>query len=261
MHRYERHFQEYQGRVYHERERHYRTVCADAVGILVDSELGRRHVVESYDRDPETVFVLPFAPPTYLLNTADVNVKEKYGLPDRYLFYPAQFWEHKNHIRLIEAVARTKEGALPVKLVLAGSPKNAYRRVVSRIEELGLEGDVFILGYVPNEDLSALYRHAVATVFVSLLGPTNIPPLEAMAVGSPLIVSNVYAMPEQVGDAALLVDPMDVEDIANKIALLWGGVSLRERLIERGHARSAAWTEEQFSARLTAIIERVVGLL
>ena len=227
MHRYESHFEEYQGGVFARRERHYRSICAAAAGILVDSELGKRQVIESYGVHPEKVFVLPFAPPSYLAESGEVDVRAKYGLPEQYLFYPAQFWEHKNHLRLVEALAVAKGRGLPVKLVLAGSRKNAYDRVVSRIEALGLSQDVTILGYVPNEDMAALYRQAMATVFVSLIGPTNIPPLEAMAVGSPLIVSNIYAMPEQVGDAALLVDPNSAEDIADKIELLWVDAALR----------------------------------
>ena len=188
-----------------------------------------------------------------------MDVRAKYGLPERYLFYPAQFWDHKNHLRLVEALAIAKGRGLPVKLVLAGSRKNAYDRVVLRVEALGLSEDVTILGYVPNEDMAALYRQALATVFVSLIGPTNIPPLEAMAVGSPLIVSNVYAMPEQVGDAALLVDPNNAEDIADKIERLWVDAALRRQLVEKGLARSATWTEEHFGARLREIVRSVAG--
>ena len=128
---------------------------------------------------------------------------------------------------------------------------------VARIEELGLSDDVSILGYVPNEDIAALYRHALATVFVTQIGPTSIPPLEAMAVGSPLIVSDIYAMPEQVGDAALLVDPNSVEDIADKIERVWVDAALRRQLVEKGLARAAMWTEEHFGARLREIVADV----
>jgi glycosyltransferase involved in cell wall biosynthesis len=104
----------------------------------------------------------------------------------------------------------------------------------------------------------SLYRHAVATVFVSLIGPTNIPPLEAMFVGSPLVISNAYAMPEQVGDAALLVDAKDPGDIAAKIQRVWEDETTRKQLVEKGLARSRLWTQEEFGARLRTII---VGLV
>ncbi len=146
-----------------------------------------------------------------------------------------------------------------MKLVMTGSPRDAHDRIVCRIAELGLSEDVRILGHVPNADMAALYRNAVATVFVSLIGPTNIPPLEAMTMGSPLVVSNIYAMPELVGDAALLVDPRNADDIADKIERIWTDADLRALLAEKGLARSAAWTQEDFGLRLREIIQTVVG--
>jgi glycosyltransferase involved in cell wall biosynthesis len=259
MHRYEPNFEEYQGGMFELRERHYRSICAFAAAILVDSELGKRHVIESYGREPDTVFVLPFVAPDYLAEAPKVDVLAKYGLPSKYFFYPAQFWEHKNHLRLVEAIAIAKGRRVPVKLVLTGSPRDAHDRIVCRIAELGLSEDVRILGYVPSADMAALYRNAVATVFVSLIGPTNIPPLEAMAMGSPLVVSNIYAMPEQVGDAALLVDPRNADDIADKIERIWTDAALRALLAKRGLARTAAWTQEDFGLRLREIVQAVAG--
>jgi glycosyltransferase involved in cell wall biosynthesis len=258
MHRYLPHFAEYQGGERETRDRHFGSICAAAAGVLVDSEVGKGHVVESYGLDPRKLFVLPFAPPGYLEHAPDVDVVGKHGLPERYFFYPAQFWEHKNHIRLLEAVARLKAEGIPAKLVLCGAPKNNYARVLSRIAELGLDGDVRILGYVPNEEMASLYRRALATVFVSLIGPTNIPPLEAMSLGCPLIVSGIYAMPEQAGDAALLVDPLDPADIAAKMASVWRSESLAIDLSARGIARAAAWTEADFSRRLAGIVRELV---
>jgi glycosyltransferase involved in cell wall biosynthesis len=258
MHRYESQFEEYHRGEYEGRERHYRRLCVNAAGILVDSELGRRHVVESYSVSPDKVFVLPFAPPEYLERSPRVDVRAKYGLFERYLFYPAQFWEHKNHLRLLEAVARAKRDALAPKLVLCGSRKNAYDRVVSAIATLGLAADVKILGYVPNEDMRSLYEEAVATVFVSRIGPTSIPPLEAMFVGCPLVLSNIYANPEQVGDAALLVDPTSTEEIADAIARVWTDEGTRRELVERGRARSARWTSADFGERLRQVVGAMV---
>ncbi len=99
----------------------------------------------------------------------------------------------------------------------------------------------------------------MATVFVSLIGPTNIPPLEAMLLGSPLIVSNIYAMPEQVGDAALLVDPRNPDDIAAAMARAWTDEPTRRMLIDRGRERSARWTGAHFGARLREIVGDLVA--
>jgi glycosyltransferase involved in cell wall biosynthesis len=259
MHRYEPGFGEYRGLERRSRDRHYRNLCEAAAGILVDSELGKRQVVESYGVPAEKVFPLPYAPSDHLLASPRVDVRAKYGLFERYLFYPAHFWEHKNHLRLLEALATLKARGVAAKLVLCGSRKNAYEGVVRRISELGLGGDVTILGYVPDEDMRSLYEEAVATVFVSLIGPTNIPPLEAMAVGSPLVVSDAYAMPEQVGDAALLVNARDSRDIAAKVERVWSGEATRRALAERGRARSARWTQADFGDRLRSIVSRLVA--
>lgn len=259
MHRYEPHFGEYQEGEFQRRERHYKCISKNATAILVDSELGKRQLLESYGGRPDRIFVLPLIPPPYLATSHRINVADKYSLFDQYLFYPAQFWEHKNHVRLVEAVALVKARGLPVRLVLVGAPKNNYQRTIARIAALGLEDDVRILGYVPNEEMYSLYESALATVFVSLIGPTNIPPLEALSVGSPLVVSNRYAMPEQVGEAALLVDPTDVEDIAEKITLIWTDEELRKRLVERGRAQSTLWTESRFEARLQEIITQLIN--
>ena len=261
MHRYESHFSEYGGRVYASRERRYRSISKFASGVLVDSDLGKAQFIESYGADPERIHVLPFVLPPYMAHARSSDVSSKYALYDRFLFYPAQLWEHKNHVRLIDAVALANRRGNSINLVLAGAPKNAYRAVMERIAQLDLEDCVKLLGYVPNEDMYSLYKGAVATVFVSLIGPTSIPPLEAMYVGSPLVLSRRYAMPEQAGNAALLVDPLNVSDIAEKITQVWTNAALRKRLSGAGQRRSAEWTSTEFGLRLRSIVAGMVTLV
>lgn len=257
MHRYEPQFPEYGGGVYEKRERLYKNICETAKGILVDSELGKRQVMESYLVEERKIHVLPYLPPSYLYSRKEINVFKKYSLPEKYFFYPAQFWEHKNHDSLIRAFKIMMGMGIDAGLVLCGSKKNNYSKVIALIKELGLK-NVTILGYVPNEDMYSMYKNATATVFVSLLGPTNIPPLEAMWVGCPLIVSNVYAMPDQVGDAALLVDPRNPDDIAQKMKDVLTSEELRSTLIAKGKERSSRWTREEFSKKFKQIIEKTL---
>lgn len=258
MHRYESHFEEYQNAEYDRREKHYSMMSQYANGILVDSKIGKQQVVESYGVDEKKVFVLPFVPPLYLLNTKDVDVKTKYNLPDKYIFYPAQFWEHKNHINLLEAIKILKDQSLDVNLVLVGSKKNNYERVLKKIDELGLFNNIFILGYVSNDDMASLYQNAVATAFVSLIGPTNIPPMEALALGCPLICSNAYAMPEQVGDAALLVNPKNPQDIADKIKKIYLDEGLSINYIQAGYKKIEEYGQKEFTERLELCIQVVL---
>lgn len=254
MHRYESHFEEYQNGEYERREKLYSMMCKYTDGILVDSNIGKQHVIESYNIDENKVFVLPFVPPTYLLESINIDVKSKYSLPEKYLFYPAQFWEHKNHINLLQAVKILKDKNIEVNLVLVGSKKNNYEKVIKKIDAIGLKNNIFVLGYVSNDDMASLYKNALATVFVSLIGPTNIPPMEALTLGSPLICSNAYGMPEQVGDAALLINPKDPLNIADKIEVIIANSEKREEIKQKGLRLITAYDQDKFMSLLEKYI-------
>lgn len=261
MHRYQSRFPEVSAfGLFRRRERHYQTLCRHARGVLVDSETGRHHVLESYALHPERVHVLPYVAPSYMrAKTAPPGFDERYRLPENFIFYPAQFWEHKNHLRLLKALVKLGSAFSDLHLVLVGSPKNAYPRILEAIDRLGLADRVLMLGYVPDEDVPECYRRALALVMPTFFGPTNIPPLEAMAAGCPMAVSNIYAMPEQVGDAALLFDPESVDEIADAIRRLVSDGPLRQRLSSAGKTRADQWGQPQFNERVGAIIETILA--
>lgn len=255
MHRYESGFPEVGNpKEFSWREWHYRNTCQWTRGILVDSTVGKRHVVESYEVDASAVHVLPYVAPSYIGENTAGNVDLKYPFPDKFIFYPAQFWEHKNHKNLIRAVGILRTRFPDIKLVLSGSPQNAYASVRQLVDHLGVEDHVVFLGYVPDNEMNALYRRARALVMPSYFGPTNIPPLEAMSIGCPAAVSNVYGMPEQTNGAALLLDPSSVENIASVIAELWEDDDLCQKLALRGKEVSSNWTKEHFSHKLISIL-------
>lgn len=259
MHRYERRFPESaSGWEYYCRERNLTNICRFAAGVLVDSECGRRQVQESYGMSPNRIHVLPYIAPGYIRNPdPPPGFEERYLLPQKFLFYPAQFWQHKNHARLIEAVASLKRELPDLKLVLAGSKKNAYESVLSLVEKLGLSEDVLFLGYVPDEDMPELYRRARGLVMPTYYGPTNIPPLEAFALGCPVAISGIYAMPEQTGGAALLFSPDSTDDIAEAARALWTDDLLCALLARRGKIRAAAWGRKQFNERLHQVVDEL----
>lgn len=260
MHRYEPRFPEVSTfGLFCRRERHYRRICQHAQGVLVDSEIGKQQAMDSYHIDADQFHVLPFVAPTYVRsNFVPTDFDQRYQLPEKFVFYPAQFWVHKNHIRLLQAMASIRHALPDLHLVLVGSKKNGYSSVVKEIARLGLQDRVQILGYVPEGDIPILYRRALALIMPTFFGPTNIPPLEAMAIGCPMAVSNIYAMPEQVGDAALLFNPLSVSEIAEAILNLATEEKLRQQLAEAGKKRSALWGQAQFNDRLLKIIEMIV---
>jgi glycosyltransferase involved in cell wall biosynthesis len=198
-------------------------------------------------------------PPTYLLASQEIDMRAKHGLPKRFIFYPAQFWEHKNHITLLKALRLLHDRGEDISLVLVGSKKNNYERVVQAIADLHLQQYVHVLGYVSNDEMYSLYKQADAMVFVSCAGPTNIPPIEALLLGCPLIVSNKYAMPEQVGSAALLVDPLSADDIAQNICHIWHSTDAREKLKQAGFQQIQSWTQQHFNERVKTILDHVIA--
>jgi glycosyltransferase involved in cell wall biosynthesis len=260
MHRYESSFPEVSAfGLFRRRERHYRRLCRYARAVLVDSNVGKRQLMESYSLCSERAYVLPYVAPAYMyVETLPFGFDGRYCLPKKFIFYPAQFWEHKNHVRLLEAMAMLRIEFPDLYLVLAGSSKNGYRRALETIDRLGLIDRVLLTGYVPDEDIPEFYRRALAMVMPTFFGPTNIPPLEAMVAGCPMAVSGIYAMPEQVGDAALLFDPESVDEIAGAIRRLATDSELRQRLAMKGRERARRWGMSQFHARLVAIIGMAV---
>jgi glycosyltransferase involved in cell wall biosynthesis len=273
MHRYEPHFPEVsEPGIPEHRDRMFSRMRLGATAVLVDSELGRRQVIESYGTQGASLHVLPYVAPGYVWDVARGSGRrqadaesatlarwaDEAGIPGRFLFYPAQFWEHKNHVRLLRAFARLRAQRPDAALVLVGSAKNAGDAVRSEIERLGLADAIRVLGYVTNEQMVYLYRHARALVMPTFFGPTNIPPLEAMALGCPVAVSGIYAMPEIYGDAALYFDPRSEDEIADAVVRLWTDDDLVAELRERGLARAASWTPAGFAGRLREIIDAVV---
>lgn len=257
MHRYEPEFEEVANE-YEARELMFRHQCELAEIILVDSQVGKKHVLESYGAYREDlaahIKVLPMIPPDYIYNHVQLQ-QIPYKLFDKYVFYPAQFWTHKNHVNLIKAVALLRNSGVIVNLVLVGSEQNNRKHIEGLIHEQMLEDQVKILGYVSNDEMVYLYQHARAMVMPTFFGPTNIPQLEGFALGCPVATSGIYGIPEQVGDAALLFDPHSVEEIADCIERLWMDDTLCVDLIRRGKQKSKQWRPEDFQDMFIGIIK------
>jgi glycosyltransferase involved in cell wall biosynthesis len=259
MHRYERRFPEV-GCEYRIRETHYRNLCRWSQGVLVDSRVGREHLVQSYGLDASRIHILPFVPPRYIfIHSGESGDRLHYDLPRKFFFYPAQFWEHKNHKGIVLAVSKLWKEIPDLKVVLVGYRKNGYGSTLKLIEDLRLTDRFLHFDYVPESHMVSFYKLARALVMPTFFGPTNIPPLEAMVLGTPVAVSDIYGMREQLGDAALYFDPSSVESIAVTLRALWTDDRLCDELRTKGLLRSAQWTPENFNRRFRQIIDDVLA--
>lgn len=182
-------------------------------------------------------------------------------LPEQYFFYPAAFWPHKNHVRLIRAVAHLREKrGFRMPLLLCGMNMVDDAPARAEVSRLGLENQVRFLGYIPRERLRVLYRFAEFMVFPSLFEGFGIPIVEAMAAGCPVATSRATSLPEIVGDDGYIFDPENLEEIATAIHRLATDPDLRRQLIEKGKPRAKLFTGAEMARRTLAVYEKVVAL-
>jgi glycosyltransferase involved in cell wall biosynthesis len=196
-------------------------------------------------------------PPT----AADVTrVRDRFLLTSPFILYAGNIKPHKNLDRLIEAYALLRRrGIVGVKLLIIGDQISKYPNLRRLVHRFQLHQHVRFLGFVTDETLAALYRLAAVFVFPSLYEGFGLPPLEAMAAGTPVVTSNVSSLPEVVGDAALLIDPTDPGAIANAMARVLGEPGLRSELVRRGHERVKAFSWDRSIARVREVYADVAG--
>ena len=193
-----------------------------------------------------------------------VRVRERYQLHDEFVLYAGNVKPHKNLERLIEAFDLVRRRGLDhLKLVLIGDEISKYAALRRAVHQHQLHKYVRFLGYLPEETLAVMYRLAGVFVFPSLYEGFGLPPLEAMASGTPVVTSNVSSLPEVAGDAAVLVDPYDPQAIADGIYRVLTDEGLRRDLRRKGLARARQFSWEQSVRRVREIygeVERVVKI-
>jgi glycosyltransferase involved in cell wall biosynthesis len=224
------------------REKHYSEILPRSMKVLTGTNVGKEEIIHFYRVYRDNVEVVPFPTPMFYCLEKKCNVEDldlKYHFNRDYLIYPAQFWPHKNHIGILHALELLiNYYSIKMDLVLVGSDKGNEAYVREKAFELGVNDYVHFLGFVPENDLIYLYQRAFALIFPTFFGPDNLPPLEAFALGCPVIASNVPGSKEQLKDAALFFEPRSKEDMAIKIKTLFDDPHLRQNLISKGIERA-----------------------
>jgi len=236
------------------REELFKTMIPRAAYVISGTEAGKHEILKFYHPDPERVRVIPFPVPSQVRVCKQTATNGRMDRP--YLFYPAQFWPHKNHIVLLHAVKLLRDThGLYIDLVFCGSDKGNLSYVREAAKQLGLDNHVHFLGFVSTDELYTLYKNAFALTYPSLFGPDNLPPLEAFALGCPVIAANVAGAAEQMGDAALMIDPLSEKEIAAAVMKLHIDPELRLKLMEKGEQRVKRLTSSAYVKKIVALCD------
>ncbi len=247
-------------------ERAYRRWAYDgaarsATMVVTTSEHTRERVVELLGIAPERVEAIPhgldpkrFTP----FAVDDPTLLADLDLPERFVVYPANLWPHKNHNRLVDALALQRER--DVTLVLTAQPWDRLEQLMDRARRLGVAPRVRHLGYMEQTTLAAIYRAACAMIFPSLYEGFGAPPLEAMASGCPVAASLRGALREVCEGAVLELDPESVESIADALDRIVADDALQQRLRTAGTERAARFRWSDAAHKHTAVYARAAQL-
>lgn len=229
--------------------------------VITDSECSRADIARFFDVPYSRITPIPLAAnPNFAPSTEDqiARVRSSYSLPERYLLYLGSVEERKNVSRVFEALARLAESGFNLPLVVTGEMKWQYEGVLQALDRHGMRESVQFTGYVSDEDLPALYSGAMALVFPSLYEGFGLPVLEAMASGTPVITSTVSSLPEVAGDAALKVDPLDVDALAQAMRRISEDEALRRSLRAAGLSRAAEFSWQRTAQRTVDLYRSLV---
>lgn len=233
-----------------------------AAAVIAVSEATKRDLVELYHLDPECVAVVHNGVSEDMRHPADIDEQRRamaaLGLKERFVLCVGNLSERKNQHRVVRAFDRWIAGRDPgIDLVLVGQITATGGKVRAAVRDAKHAGSVKCVGFVDRSTLRALYSAATVSVYVSLYEGFGLPIVESMACGTPVVASSVSCMPEIAGGAALLVDPLDEDEIGSALKTLIESPPARAELARKGKARAAAFSWED-AARKTAQVYRSV---
>lgn len=243
-----------------------RHTAKTAAHIITVSDYSRQDIIDTYKISPSRITVTPEAAPAVFApaETAETErVRRVYGIEDEYILAVGSIQPRKNLVRLMAAYSylrqRSPQAKLP-RLVLVGKCAWLYNETLHSIDELELQKSVTLTGYVPEADLPGLYSGALCFVYPSYFEGFGLPPLEAMKCGAAVIVGNKTSLPEVVGDAAVMVDPFDVEAIGAAIERVITDSPFRASLQAKGLERAKLFDWRETARKTLAVYEKVAGL-
>ena len=228
--------------------------------IIADSNSTKKDLMNHFNIPEEKIRVILLAADEKFKPLSNKEIKEakqKYSLNFPFILYVGTLEPRKNIPSLIKAVYKLKKKNLQYKLVIAGKKGWKYKEIFETINKLNLQNDVVFTGYVSDEDLPALYNAADMFVYPSIYEGFGLPPLEAMACGTPVITSNTSSLPEVVGDAGIMIDPPDVDGLADAMHKVLTDGGLRADMTKKGLERAKIFSWEKCARETLEVYEEV----
>ena len=234
-----------------------------AINIITDSMHARSDIIRIWKINPRKITVIPLSLASRYKPVNDLKllkrVKNTLRLPEKYILYLGNFKPHKNVASLIKAFKEIGNFFREHKLVLAGPLDSDGKKIKNFVFAEGLENKVVFTGTIKETDYpEALFSLADVFVFPSLYEGFGLPPLEAMACGTPVVASNLTSVPEVVGEAGMLINPLNIEEMSEKISELLNNCEKRLFYSKQGLKRAEAFREKDTAGRL---YQHIISLL
>lgn len=241
------------------RENFYKIALPRATAVIAESPFGKDILVKRYALDADKVHSIWLSPSSKILNEEECRTFCPFDHADipkssSYIFYPAQFWPHKNHKLIIDAISHLRiEHNISLYAVFCGKDCGNLKKIISYAKKKDVSDLIKHPGYIPDEFMGKYYKSSLALVMPSIFGPSNMPPVEAFMFGTPVLVPELPGIVDQVGDASLFFDPFSPTILANHIISLLMNPHVREELIDKGKKRLAFLTNQTNCDVLTNI--------
>jgi len=244
-----------------DRNIYYRKVkyaCDAATRVVAISNQTKEDIIQYFKVKPEKIETIHQAVgPVYFDKQDTSDLHEKYELPKKFILSVGTIEHRKNQLTLLKAL---KTGKIETPVVFIGEPTIYASELLKYISENNLDSRVKFLTKVPEEDLAGLYQIADASVYISLFEGFGLPLIEAMACGCPVLTSNVSCLPETSGDAAMLCNPKDEKDVAEKLKELLENTETRNDFIQKGKTRANQFHPENYSKKLISLYSEIIEL-
>lgn len=238
--------------------------CQNAKRIIAITKNTKQDIIRLLGVNPEKITVIYEAvPKNYKVISNDQKIKKikhKFNISKPYVMYVGQWRDHKNIVRMIRAFSLLRRRYnIDYQLVMVGKVDDKYPQIKATIKELELTDQVVFMGYVPDFELPYVYNGAEFFVWPSLYEGFGLPPLEAMACGTPVVSSNASCMPEVLGDAAYYFNPLNVESIAKSMADMSGSYSLKREFRLKGLRQARKYSFEQSAKQTYKIYKQALN--